>query len=108
MKLARANLTLVHIDAVGRTGQRRDRSVAGIRLPSNSAHPRRISRPCGELVARWHVSPETGRVECRWMPELPPADEYLCAGYTRARRRLRPMSRRLQPIRPVTNLSRIR
>jgi hypothetical protein len=89
MKLARATLSIVRIDAVDRPGPHRRRPGPGIQLRSNTINPIKTCRPAGILVARWHVSPETGRVECRWLLEQPPADDYLCAGYMRTTRRLR-------------------
>jgi hypothetical protein len=95
MKFARANLSIVSLGTVDRTGQRRGQHGSNILLQLRSDRPLRISRPFGELAARWHVSPETGRIECRWLLDRPPADDYyLCAGYIRAKRRLRPSQRR--------------
>jgi hypothetical protein len=109
MKLARATLSIVRIDAVDRPGPHRRRPGPGIQLRSNTIHPIKTCRPAGILVARWHVSPETGRVECRWLLEQPPADDYLCAGYMRTTRRLRRSpqrsSLRRRPSPAVTNLS---
>jgi hypothetical protein len=109
MKLTRANLSIVYVGTADRTGQRRSQSVSNIQPRSNPARPRRLSRPRGEIVARWHVSLATGRVECRWSLDQPPADDYLCAGYMRAERRPRPTQRRSaprrRPIARVTSLS---
>jgi hypothetical protein len=68
--------------------------------------------PANLSIARWHVSPETGRIECRWALKKPPIDDYLCAVRGRAKRRLglsprwSPLRRR-QAISVVTNLSTI-
>jgi hypothetical protein len=109
MKLARAHLSIVHIGSIDHTGQSWGQPGSSTLLQSISACPRRISRPSGELAARWHVSPETGRIECRWMLDQPPADDYLCAGYMTAKRRQRPASLRSSLPRPIladcTNLS---
>jgi hypothetical protein len=117
MKLARANLFIVCNDVglfivrndVGdHAGPCRGQSGSNVSLQSKSVLPRRTSRPSGNLVARWHCSPESGRIECRWLLEKPPADDYLCAGYSRTARRMRPSSRqRWRLIRPVTNLSQV-
>jgi len=108
MKLAPANLFIVRNDVGDRIGRRRVQSGLNISLQSKSACPRRTSRLSGELVARWHCSPESGRIECRWLLEKPSAEDYLSAGYSRRARRMRPSAlRRWRLIRPVTNLSRI-
>ncbi len=92
MKLALATLSIVHIDAVDRAGAHRGRPDSNILHRSNSVHPIKIWRPSGGLVARWHVSPETGRIECCWLLDEPPANDNLCAGYRRTMPRPRPMS----------------
>ena len=89
MKLALATLSIVRIGTVDRTGPRRGQPASNILLRSNSARPRRILRPSGELIALWHISPETGRIECRWLLDQPPADDHLCASPERTKRRLR-------------------
>jgi hypothetical protein len=94
MKLARTKHSIVPIGTVDHISQRRGQYGSNILPQSNSDRPYRISRPSGELVARWYVSPETGRIECRWLLEQPPTDDYLCAGYMRTTRRLPPLSRR--------------
>jgi hypothetical protein len=94
MKLALATLSIVRIGTGDRTGPRRGRSGSNILLRSNSIHPIKAWRPSGGLVARWDVSPETGRIECRWSLQEPPADDHLCASVGRTMRRLPPASRR--------------
>jgi hypothetical protein len=74
------------------------RASLSILLRSNSARPRRISRPCGELVARWQVSPEAGRIECRWLLDQQCADDYLCTDFSRTKRQQRPPLRRALPV----------
>jgi hypothetical protein len=89
MKLALATLSIVRIGTVDRTGPRRGQTASNILLRSNSPRPRRILYPSGELIALWHISPETGRIECRWLLAQPPADDHLCASPERTKRRLR-------------------
>ena len=108
MKLARANLFIVRNDESDRIGPRPARPGSNISLQPKSVFPRKISRPSGELVVRCHCSPESGLIECRWLLEKPPADDYLYARYSQTAHRMRPSSRRRwRLIRPVTNLSRI-
>jgi hypothetical protein len=66
MKLAVATLSIIRIDEAGRASSLRDRHGPNVLLRSNSIHPLKIRRPLGCLVARWHVSPETGLIECHW------------------------------------------
>jgi hypothetical protein len=108
MKLALATLSIVRIDAVDRNDPYHVRPGSNVMLRSNSIHPIKIRRPRGSLVARWHVSRETGRIECRWSLEAPSADDHLCAGPYLTMRRLHPSPRRSplrRPIGRVTNLS---
>ena len=72
MKPVFANLSIVRMDAVDRNGSDYGRSGSNVLPRSNSMHPIKIWRPRGKLVARWHVSPETGRIECRWQREQLP------------------------------------
>jgi hypothetical protein len=46
---------------------------------SNAVRVFQPRRPSAQLVAGWHVSPETGRLECRWSLEDSSADDPLCA-----------------------------
>jgi hypothetical protein len=78
MKLALVNRSIVRIGALDRAVTPRARAATNALLRQNSNHPRKTWRPCGELVAHWHVSPETGRIECGWSLEEPPADDSLC------------------------------
>jgi hypothetical protein len=94
MKLALAALSIVRIDAVDRTGPSRGRYGSNSLLRSKSIYPIKTWRSSGGLVARWHVSAETGRIECRWSLEEPPADDHLCASLGRTMRRLPSASRR--------------
>jgi|SRR5450631_876503 hypothetical protein len=109
MKLTRVSLSVVPIGAVDRIGQRRGQYGSEILLRSKLNRSRRLSRPSGALVARWHVSLATGRIECRWSLDQPPVEDYLCAGYMTAEGRLRPTQRRSaprrRPIARVTSLS---
>jgi len=84
MRLALATLSIVRIDAADHTGPRRGRSGSNILPRSNSIHPIKTWRPSAGLVACWHVSPETGRIECRWSLEEPPAGDHLCAALVEA------------------------
>lgn len=86
MKLALATHSVVYIGTFGHAGQRRRPSPSNILLRSNSIQPFRICRPSGELVASWQVSPENGRIECRWSLEEPATDDHLCVGLGRTMR----------------------
>jgi hypothetical protein len=88
MKIAIAPLFVIRTGAVDSNGSHCNRPGPKALLRSNSIPPIKIWRRSGELVARWHVSPETGRIECSWSLEEPPADDYLCPDFRRALRRL--------------------
>jgi hypothetical protein len=87
MKLAPATLSIVRVGSVDHAGTCRGRSNANILLRSNSVQFLRIWRHSGALIARWRVSPETGRPECRWSLDERSADDQLWPGPNRARRR---------------------
>jgi hypothetical protein len=77
MKLASENLFIVRTDAIGRANQHRG-------LPNLNGMPHskvtrvfNIRRPAGRLTARWHVCPETHRLECLWSYEAAPSDDQL-------------------------------
>jgi hypothetical protein len=89
MKLALVTRSIVRTGALDRAVTPRARAATKALLRQDSIHPRKTWRPAGVLVAHWHVSPETGRVECRWLLEEPPADDDLSPGRARAIRRLR-------------------
>jgi hypothetical protein len=98
MKLALVNRSIVRIGALDRAVTPRARAATNALLRQYSKHPRKTWRPCGELVAHWHVSPETGRIECRWSLEEPPADDSLCRrrGKTAMRSRARASRHRVR------------
>jgi hypothetical protein len=87
MKLAPVILSVVRIGTVDHAGAHRGRSNANNLPPSNSVRSLRIRRPSGELAARWRVSPESGRLECRWSLDDQHADDHLWASLHRTRRR---------------------
>lgn len=68
MKLAPVALSVVHVGAGGHAGTHRCRSNPNILQRSNSVRRFRNRCPSGDLVARWHVSPETGQLKCHWSP----------------------------------------
>jgi hypothetical protein len=76
MKLAPGTLSIIRI-GTNHASMRRGRTNPNILLRLNSVHPLRIRRPPAELAARWRVSPETGRLECRWLLVEQPADDHL-------------------------------
>jgi hypothetical protein len=96
MKLALiVNRSIVSIGALDRAVTPRARAATNAPLRGNPIPHQKASCPCGELVARWHVSPETGRAECRWSLEEPAADDYLSPGSASVvRRRRAPAGRR--------------
>jgi hypothetical protein len=81
MKLARTTFFVICTNNFGDTGQRyRQRS-------RRNAVAFNIRKPSARLVARWHVCPQTRRLECSWSLEPPGAsDDWLCQ-YTMQRRR---------------------
>jgi hypothetical protein len=96
MKLALVvNRSIVSIGALDRAVAPRARAATNALPRQSSIQPRKAWRPSGALVAHWHVSPETGRAECRWSLEEPPADDYLSPGSASAiGRRRAPSGRR--------------
>jgi hypothetical protein len=77
MKLAFANVSIVRLDALRGVGLCK-RAAANTFFRTASIRPLKARHKAGCLVAHWHVSPETGRVECRWSVEEAPADDSLC------------------------------
>ena len=88
MKLARTTLFFICTNAPDRAGQ-------DYRQPrrANVTRTFDIRRPSTQLAARWHVCPQTHRLECSWSLEAAAPDDQLCR-YTMLRRRRR-TSRRL-------------
>jgi hypothetical protein len=84
------NLALATFSVVRRVGAfRRARPDHG--LPGRMGVPRasairvlNIRRPSRRLVAGWHISPETGRLECRWSLKDSSADDPSCSQTHRA------------------------
>ena len=104
MKLARTALFVICTN---------DRDCAGrnYRQPRrpNATHTFDIRRSSSRLAARWHVCPQTHRLECSWSFEAAASDDQLCR-YTMLMRRRRTsrrlLIRRLDHNRPL--LSQIR
>jgi hypothetical protein len=94
MKLARTNLFVICTNDLGRPG-RNYRQPLRLDAPPRTFHMRRSS---GRLAARWHICPQTHRLECSWSFEAATLDDQLCR-HTMLRRRRR-TSRRLL-IRPL-------
>ena len=102
MKIVIAPLFVIRTGAVDSNRSHCNRPGPKVLLRSNSIPPIKIWRRSGELVARWHVSRETGRIECSWSLEEPPADDHLCPDFRRALRRMLPTWRRSStPRRPA-------
>jgi hypothetical protein len=101
MKLARTTIFFICTDDPDRGGRNRQP-----RRP-NATCIFDIRRPSTRLAARWHVCPQTHRLECSWSLEAAAPDDQLCR-YTMLRRRKR-TSRRLL-MRPLghNRLSQIR
>jgi hypothetical protein len=88
MKLARTNLFVICTNDLDRAG----RNYRQSRRP-NATRTFDVRRPSGQLAARWHVCPQTHRLECCWSLEAAAPDDQLCR-YTMLRRR-RQTSRRV-------------
>jgi hypothetical protein len=86
MKLAFVNASIVRPAAV-RDVTLRSHTAANIPLPASSARPPKARHT--ELAAHWHVSRETGRIECHWSVDEAPADDSLCGRGAKTARRLR-------------------
>jgi hypothetical protein len=97
MMVARANLSIVAFGTFVHSGKRRGRYGSKNLLQSRSGYPRKLSIESSKLVARWHVSTMTGRVECHWIIDQAPADDCICAGYSMTKRQLRLSQRRSPP-----------
>ena len=87
MKLATATLYIVRVGSVDYAGKYRGRSNASTLLRSNSVQFLRIRRHSGALIARWHVSPQTGRLECQWSSDEQAADDHLWSSPHSTKRR---------------------
>jgi hypothetical protein len=88
MKLARTTLFIICTNDLDRAGRDNRQS----RRPS-ATRTFNIRRSSSRLAARWHVCPQTHRLECSWSLEAAAPDDRLCR-YTMLRRRRR-TSRRL-------------
>ena len=96
MKLTRANLFIVRNALLDRAAsRRRPVPVASVRYQTVRTRVA-IRRAPGRLVAKWHICPETQRLECCWSLEATAAEGQLC-GFSRHRRRI--LMRRLSQIR---------
>src|SRR5215813_3275197 len=94
MKLAHINRFVALKTELGR-GNRN--CIRPTRL--NTALTLKVRRPFTCLVARWHVCPETGRLECAWSLEPVACDGQLW----RPRARMRGFKRRRLPRSPAGN-----
>ena len=79
MKLARTTHIVTHELSRGSRNSRRITRVASTRTFSLQRHPSR-------LVARWHVCPETHRLECSWSLEPSACEDQLCRSRSERRR----------------------
>ena len=87
MKLARTTLFVIYTNDLGRAGR-------NYRQPPRSNATLTFDiRRSRRLAAKWHVCPQTHRLECSWSLEAAAPDDQLCR-YTMRRRRRR-TSRRL-------------
>ena len=96
MKLTPANLFFVRNGFLDRAASRRRRvpSVSGRYQTSRTRVG--MCRAPGRLVAKWHICPETQRLECSWSLEATATEGQLCSGPAHGRRIL---MRRLSQIR---------
>ena len=76
MKLAGTTHIVTHELSQGSRNSRRITRLASTRTFSIQRHP---SRP----VARWHVCPETQRLECAWSLEPAAYEDQLCRSRSR-------------------------
>jgi hypothetical protein len=95
MKLARANLFVVHNDGLDRTAPRRRLAASTGAHRQSSKYPFIIHRAPKRLAAHWHICPQTQRLECAWSLEAN-SEVQLCR-YPIRERRIR--KRRLSQIR---------
>ena len=79
MKLARTNHILTHVLSRGSGNGRRMTRLVSTRAFSLQRHQSR-------LVARWHVCPETHRLECSWSLEPLACEDQLCRSRSKRRR----------------------
>ena len=73
MKLARTALFVICTNDLDRAG----RNYRQPRRP-NATHTFDIRRSSSRLAARWHVCPQTHRLECSWSFEAAASDDQLC------------------------------
>src|SRR5262249_26920075 len=71
MKLANTTRLAIQTTDLGRGGRTNRRSVRAL-----NAHAFGVTKSSKRLVARWHLCPETNRLECAW--SLEPGDDQLC------------------------------
>src|SRR5262249_38250761 len=83
---------IVRTNVLGRVAHHRGiPNLNDVRLPNaNSTFV--IRRITGRLAARWHVSPQTNRLECHWSLEALASDDQLCRSIYRTTRRSSPRS----------------
>ena len=89
MKLARTTFFVIRTMILSRAGR-------NYRQPPrpNATRTFDIRRPSSRLSAKWHVCPQTHRLECSWSLEVAALDDQLCR-YTMRRRRRRTSGRLL-------------
>jgi hypothetical protein len=86
MKLTRANLFIFRNDFLDRAASRRRRvRAASVRYQTSRTRVGMCRAP-DRLVAKWHICPETQRLECSWSLEAIAADGQLCGGSAHMRR----------------------
>jgi hypothetical protein len=81
MKLAHTNPFVAYRNVLDRDSLKHVRPVC-----PNTAPSFKTRRPLTRLVARWHVCPETSRLECLWSLERVACDDQLCRSKARERR----------------------
>ena len=91
MKLARTTHFVIHTNDPNR-GARNNRRL------TRFATTRAFSIKRRRVIARWHICPETHRLECSWSAEPVASNDQLC----RARRRQDQTHRRRRLMRPST------
>jgi hypothetical protein len=90
MNLALATRSIFRrIDAFDRARPHRRAASPNDIHRSNVVRMHVPQHPPRRLAARWHLAPETGRLECRWSLEDAPADDQSCQTHGTMRTSLR-------------------
>ena len=98
MKLVNTTRFVNQIHNLGRAERNNRRPVC-----RPSAHAPDLTRLSNRLVARWHLCPETNRLECAWSLE-PVLDDQLCHSRAQPRRQVH-CRRLMRSAKPTSRVS---